>query len=530
VAFAGTWLYFIFRQGRLDWIMGRAAAVSLVFMALCGAFQMLPALEYGHLARRWVGAPDSVGWNDAVPYFVHERYSLTPTSLFGIVFPTAHDGANPFIGIVALALAALAVTACWKDWRVRWLLALAVGAMLYALGQLSIFQGLLYAIVPSLDKARTPEVATVLFGFAGAVLAAFGFDRWLAETPSEWARRIMLTTLAFGLLTAAACFLILLVNKMVFPVDGTFLTVAFTAMVFSALFYAMASGNLSHKSAGILILLLLVFDLYQGGVDNRAYAARADSNRDHYMQNTTGNADIADYLRGQSGIQRTEVPDDTFLPNWGEWHDVPMYAGYLASVTTNMLSFEFHREQAKKLWGVAYLISAKPTADATEEVFHGASGLVVYKRPAAFPRAWAVHKLVRVTNDNQANWYMMERLDELHSEAVMFDPAPALPPCAAPADSVQLKEDHGSRVSLSVRLRCPAMVIVSDTYYPGWRAYVDGAPAQIYSVNGAMRGILAPAGAHSVTMRYRPMTVYGGAALTFVGILGVALLARSKRL
>jgi hypothetical protein len=141
-----------------------------------------------------------------------------------------------------------------------------------------------------------------------------------------------------------------------------------------------------------------------------------------------------------------------------------------------------------------------------------------------------VHKLVRVTNDNQANWYMMERFDELHSEAVMFDPAPALPPCAAPADSVQLKEDHGSRVSLSVRLSCPAMVIVSDTYYPGWRAFVDGAPAQIYSVNGAMRGILAPAGAHSVTMRYRPMTVYGGAALTFVGILGVALLARSKRL
>jgi uncharacterized membrane protein YfhO len=112
----------------------------------------------------------------------------------------------------------------------------------------------------------------------------------------------------------------------------------------------------------------------------------------------------------------------------------------------------------------------------------------------------------------------------------MFDPAPALPPCAAPADSVQLKEDHGSRVSLSVRLSCPAMVIVSDTYYPGWRAFVDGAPAQIYSVNGAMRGILAPAGAHSVTMRYRPMAVYGGAALTFVGILGVALLARSKRL
>jgi hypothetical protein len=557
LAFAGAWLYFIFREGRPDWLMARAAAVSLVFVALCGAFQILPALEYGHLARRWVGAADSVGWKDAVPYYVHEKYGLAPASFFGIVFPGAHEGIDPFIGIVALALAALAVAACWKDWRVRLLFAVGVGAMVYALGQLSVFQGVLYAIVPSLDKARSPASATVLFGFAGAVLAAFGFDRWLSETASApasvWTGRIMLATLGFGSLTLAGCLLVLPANKMELPGDGTVLTVAFTAVAFAALLYAVGSGNLSRKSGGILAALLLVFDLYQGATSLRSFAARGDSNRDRFMQSMTGNADIAAYLRNQPGIQRTEVADETFLPNWGAYHDVPMFGGYLASVTTNMLSFEFHRDQAKKLWGVAYEISAKPTAYAGREVFSGASGMKVYKQPAAFPRAWAVHKLIRVTSDYQANWYIMERLDDLHSEAVMFDPVPALPPCTSapassgaasvsgpdagsgsgqrpPADSVELKEDHGSRVSLSVRLSCPAMIVVSDTYFPGWRAYVDGAPAQIYSVNGAMRGILAPAGVHSVTMRYRPMVVYEGAALTFLGILGAALLARSKRL
>jgi len=533
LAFAGTWLYFVFREGRLDSLMARAAAISLVFMALCGAFQMWPAYEYGHLAKRWVGAPDSVGWNDAVPYSVHEQYSLAPVSLFGIVFPTAHEGADTFVGIVAVALAALAVAACWKDWRVRWLLALAVGAMVYALGQFSVFQGLLYAIVPSLDKARTPEVATVLFGFSGAVLAAFGFDRWLAETASPWTRPVMMSTLAFGLLTVTASLLILLANKMQFPDDGTVLIVAFTALGLGALAYAVASGNLTQRSGGVLVMLLLAFDLYQGCFNLRVVAARADLNRDRFMHSITDNADIGDYLRAQPGIQRTEVTGDAFPANWGEWHDIPMYGGYLASVTANMLTFEFHRDPAKKLWGVAYQIAAKPTAYADQEVFSGASGMKVYKQPAAFPHAWAVHKLVRVTNNDQLNWYIMERLDDMHSQAVMFDPVPALPPCAAPdaaADSVRLLEDHGSRVSLSVRLSCPAMIVVSDTYYPGWRAYIDGAPAPIYSVNGAMRGIIAPAGARSVTMRYRPLSVYGGAALTFLGILGAALLARSRRL
>jgi hypothetical protein len=530
LAFAGAWLYFIFREGRLDWLMARAAAVSLAFVALCGAFQILPALEYGHLARRWVGAADSVGWNNAVPYYVHEKYSLAPVSFLGIVFPSAHEGVDPFIGVAALALAALAVAAYWKNWRVRLLFAVAAGAMVYALGQLSVFQGALYAIVPSLDKARSPEVATVLFGFAGAVLAAFGFDCWLSGTAPVWTRRIMLATLGFGLFTLAGCLLALLVNKMEFPGDGTALTVALTAVAFAALLYAVASGNLSRKSGGILAVLLLAFDLYQGSTNVRSFAARADSNRDRFMQSITGNADVAAYLRNQPGIQRTEVSDETFLPNWGAYHDVPMFGGYLASVTANMLSFEFHRDQARKLWGVAYEISAKPTAYAGQEVFSGASGMKVYRQPAAFPRAWAVHKLIRVTSDDQANWYMMERLDDLHSEAVMFDPVPALPPCTAPADSVDLKEDRGSRVSLSVRLSCPAMIVVSDTYFPGWRAFVDGAPARIYQVNSAMRGIVAPAGVHSVTMRYRPMVVYEGAALTFLGILGAALLARSKRL
>jgi hypothetical protein len=45
-----------------------------------------------------------------------------------------------------------------------------------------------------------------------------------------------------------------------------------------------------------------------------------------------------------------------------------------------------------------------------------------------------------------------------------------------------------------------------------------------------MRGIVAPAGVHSVTTRRRPMVVYEGAALTFLGILDAALRARSKRL
>lgn len=85
--------------------------------------------------------------------------------------------------------------------------------------------------------------------------------------------------------------------------------------------------------------------------------------------------------------------------------------------------------------------------------------------------------------------------------------------------------EHGAdRILIRATMSCPGMVVVSDTYFPGWRARVDGKAAEIYEVNGAMRAVLVPGGLHTVTMRYRPASVIWGGALTLLGILGALAL------
>ena len=143
--------------------------------------QTLPAYEYGRLAQRWVGAPEPITWNQPVPYSVHAHYDLKAFSLFGIVFPGVKANFDPFLGVVALSLALFAVTALWRDSRVRLLAALALAAILYALGHNSVFQGALYGLIPQLDKARSPSAVVVLFQFAAAALAAFGIDELAAS-------------------------------------------------------------------------------------------------------------------------------------------------------------------------------------------------------------------------------------------------------------------------------------------------------------------------------------------------------------
>jgi uncharacterized membrane protein YfhO len=152
----------------------------------------------------------------------------------------------------------------------------------------------------------------------------------------------------------------------------------------------------------------------------------------------------------------------------------------------------------------------------------------VYQRDDAFPRAWAVHKLVQVPSEGAGNVMIGERLPEFHNMAVMQERPPKLEACEA--DQVRLVEHLPDRVAIEAEMNCTGMVVLADTYFPGWRARVDGQRTSIYEVNGALRGVVVPRGKHVITMRYRPMSLALGAFLTLLGLAGAVVAGvRSRR-
>jgi hypothetical protein len=67
-------------------------------------------------------------------------------------------------------------------------------------------------------------------------------------------------------------------------------------------------------------------------------------------------------------------------------------------------------------------------------------------------------------------------------------------------------------------------LVLNERYYPGWRATIDGRPAEIYATNVLMRGIVVPAGATVVELQYVPFLVSGaGVALLVAGFVLTAL-------
>ena len=513
LAWMGVWIYLLTRDRRLL----VPAAVALLFAGLSGAMQTLPAYEYGHLAKRWVGGPEAVTWNQPVPYSVHAQYDVKAFGLFGIVFPSVRAHYDPFLGVVAFSLALLAVAALWRDARVRLLAALALAAVVYALGHNSVFQGALYGLVPELDKARSPSAAMVLFQFAGAALAAFGID----EVAASWTARGTWILAGFGAVTLAIAEGVIFANRLTFPADDRVILTAFIALAAAALFAAWRRQALTGTQAHVLLVLLLLLELGNTGQYN--FADRSDRNQMQWLDKIHANDDIAEYLRKQPGFQRAEVAQDAFKANWGAFHGVEMHGGQTASVTTNVLESEFFGLNGHRMWGVAYTIAKSPQPDAGNEVFSGASGMKVYRRDA-FPRAWAVHQLVRVPNITEGNILVGQDPESFRRKAHTMEQPPPVETCAGP-DTVKLIEHAPDRLVISAEMACNGMVVLSDAFYPGWRARVDHRLARIYEVNVAMRGVAVPRGRHTVTMRYRPVSVYLGAALSLLGILGALVWA-----
>ena len=65
----------------------------------------------------------------------------------------------------------------------------------------------------------------------------------------------------------------------------------------------------------------------------------------------------------------------------------------------------------------------------------------------------------------------------------------------------------------------PAMLVVAQTFYPPWRASIDGRPARLWRANYAFQALEVPAGAHIVRIAYQDRVFLAGVGCSGLGIL-----------
>jgi len=103
-----------------DWRLWRPTALFGLFLVLTSALQTLPAYEYGKLSHRWVGLDEPIPWNVKVPYSIHAKFSTSPETLLGILFPGMHLHTDPYVGVLAISLAVLLGIGALRRRFTRW--------------------------------------------------------------------------------------------------------------------------------------------------------------------------------------------------------------------------------------------------------------------------------------------------------------------------------------------------------------------------------------------------------------------------
>ncbi len=518
---SGLWLHAFLSAGRAEArTLAAMASLFFVFAFLLGAAQILPAVEYGKIALRWVNAKDPVGWKDKVPYYVHWKYSTNPVGILGVAIPGMYTSFDPFVGPTILVLAIGGAITCWANRLVRMIAAAGGAALLFSLGSYSPFQGFLYAIVPDLDKARSPAAAVFLFQLAAGVLAAFGCDSLIrsaslrANPDGRW-RGLAWCCLGFAGLVYGVLFAIgMAQGAPVFRQARTGI-IALTALALGGLIFAVLRNALSAAAAGTLLLALVLID-----VSNAVgYPWASTEEGWKHVDTMNSAADIVRFLRAQPGDFRVWINRADLEVNLGDWEGIQQYNGY-NGVTVNLFRAGAY-PQLRALLGERYYIARKPLVSTDIETFRDSSGLIVYTRSELEPRVWTVHDTVRADNMVELYKQLDHTLPELKSRAIVTGAAPRLDSCAG-ADQVRSVAEGQAGVIVKLQMACKGMLILADTFTPGWSASIDGQPARIYETYGAVRGVVVPAGEHRVDFRYRPMSVFLGAGLTGFGALLLA--------
>lgn len=146
----------------------------------------------------------------------------------------------------------------------------------------------------------------------------------------------------------------------------------------------------------------------------------------------------------------------------------------------------------------------------------------VFERPSALPRAWLVHE-AQVVRRGEALSLLSSRAIDPKRTALLEQPPPRMSaPTDGAADLAQILEHSPDRIRLSTRSSAPSMLMLSEIYYPAWKAYVDGKPAELYVADHILRAVGVPTGEHEVELRYESWTLRVGlviSGLTYAGLI-----------
>jgi hypothetical protein len=531
---------------------------AVVLGGLMGAIQFLPVRAYVAWSPRAGGA----GWEHAI------SYSMPPEELINTYLPQfsglldRYWGRNgihfhsEYLGAAALVLFGLAfLTRLPGRRRFLWFwLGTLIVTALWALGGYTPFYHLVYALVPGTKYFRAPSNILTIVGFSVGVIVALGAEVALA---GGYGRRYVIGWLAGGLVVALLASIGGFTNlglaiaqpglaDLVEANAGAVVVGAWRAMFFVGLTcIALALFSQGRIRRGALLWSLVAITIADFWTILRHYwmfsppasVVYAADTTVRYLEHLDQPARVMtlsrtgrDALLGGNELMLYRVRS-TLGYHGNELRNYRMLMGTEVDSVPPVLN-----QNVWALTNTQYLltdIDSFPVAGLSRVAgpARDAAGNTVslYRLPGDEPYAWVAPVKVKAPDEPVLATVLNRRFD-IRTAALFDTAAPVqgqrVTTLPAPlALAVRTTRYEPGKIDLALDAPAPAgsALIVSENYYPGWRATVDGRDNPIGRADVTLIGVPLPTGARKVELRFTDGAYESGKVVTLVAV-GVALL------
>lgn len=414
-----------------------------------------------------------------------------------------------FIGFIGVIPLVLALSGIFVNRKTKFFALLALISLSFALP--TPWAKLIYQLKLPLLSTSQPTRLLFLVDFSLAVLAAFGLDRLIKKKTRLW-RALIGVSAVFLFLWSFTFFGQAAVENLMIARRNLILPIAMLVV-----FWLLMMARLPRWLLAAALLVLTVFDL---GRFSRKFTPFSPG---EFIFPKTKAIEFLQQRQVEEPPFRIASIDDRILPpNFSSVYGLEDVAGYeplylrrygeLAAAIERgkpdiSAPFGFnriitlHNYQSKLIdfLNVRYFLSLEPLESEKLELVFEEGQTKIYENKEYFPRAFLVNNYRVVADKQEAIELMMSQEIDL-SQTAIFEEEVSLGPGSG--GEVDIINYSSYQVELQVNAVGPGLLVLSDAFYPGWKATVNSQETAIYRANYHYRAIVVPAGESQVEFSY----------------------------
>ncbi len=448
---------------------------------------------------------------------------------------------NMYIGIIPFFLALFSVTA-WKKPIVMFAFIVAILCVLLAFDT-PVADVFVRLHIPVLSTSALSRIVSI-YSFFFALLAGFGFDSLysvlIANKKKAVGTLIALILILFGLLW------VVIVGKLFLPLDkiviakqNLILPTSIALSFILTLAASMIGNKRIQQSMFILLIGLTTFDMYRFVTKWQPFDPKSlvtpnvpvvsEFQKIHGYARAIGNygAEVSNYYQ----LPSLEGYDALYPKRFGEFVSY-VADGHLREADRSVVYFPKdgkYTSSAVNLLNVQYIVHK--VADTNRgwtfplwnypqsqfSLLFNDGVYQVFRNNDAYPHAFLVGEYRVEPNPEKTLSILFKEVDQ--RKRIVLEERPQMKIAEDLQATSSIETYTADKITLKTSATTNMLLFLSDNFYPGWKAFVDGKEAKVYRADYTFRAIEVPQGSHKITFSYVPLSFVLGVLGAISGLL-----------